>query len=111
MSGSPCSYVLLLQVVGALERPVGTLAAPGPAYHARALGARLADRRRAWDSLRRAAHRPLHPAAVGRRVLRRVLSQCPAARLDVLLVLRRAAAAAARRPGLAVQPWRRVLGG
>ena len=49
---------------------------------------------------------PFRPAARGGHLLRRVLPQRPAAGLDVLLVLRRAAAAAARRPGLALQPRR-----
>src|SRR5207249_536902 len=110
ISGPPCSYVVLVQVERALDRRVGALAAPGSAHHARAVGAGVAARSGARHRGRRAADGALRAAALGRDVLRRVLPQRPAAGVDVFLVLRRAAAAAARRAGLALQPRRRVLG-
>ncbi len=67
-------------------RPV---AAQRAHHHARAVGARVAARRRARDPVRRAPHGAVPAAARARHLLRRVLPQRPAAGLDVLLVLRR----------------------
>src|SRR2546430_11534227 len=79
---------LRLPLAGALERPVGALAAPGPRHDARDLEPRVAPRRGPPDPVGRPPHRPLESAARRGGVLRRVLPQRPAARLDVLLVFR-----------------------
>ena len=54
---------------------------------------------------------PLRPLRARRHLLRGVLPQRPPPRVDVLLVLRGAAAPPRGRPGMALRPWARVLGG
>ena len=73
---------------------------------------RVAARGGARHRVRRAPHRAASGrSARGRHVLRRVLPERPAAGVDVLLVLRGAAAPARRGPGVALRPRARVLGG
>jgi hypothetical protein len=93
-----------------VDRPVRAVAAPRPHHHPRDLRPGVAAGRHARHPVGRAPHRALRAAAGGRHLLRRILPQRAAPRVDVLLVLRRAAAPPAARPGLALRPRRGVLG-